>query len=71
MSYVITATKMRNSKESAYSEPNVSSSSGSSQVGIISNSNMVNISKSLADGGKTTVGAVEPCVVSISQDNVP
>ena len=60
MPYIITATNFGVSKESAYSESNTSSSSGSSQTfGIISNNNMVDISKSRADGGKTTVDAVE------------
>ena len=44
MSYVITATLVI-SKESAHSESNTSSSTVSSQSGLISNNNMVNISK--------------------------
>ena len=59
VSYVITATNLGISKESAHSESNSSSSSGSSQFGTISNNNMVNISKRRADGGKITVGAAE------------
>ena len=59
VSYVITATNLGISKESAYFESNTSGSSGSSRSGIISNSNMVNISKSRADGGKTAVEAAE------------
>ena len=58
MFYVITATNLDISKESAHSESDTTTSSGSSQFGIISN-NMVNISKSHADGGKLTVEAVE------------
>ena len=58
-------------KESAYSESNTSSSSGSSQFGIISNNNMVDISKSRADGGKTTVDAVEAvCGVYITRQRL-
>ena len=59
MSYVITATNLGISKESAHSESNTTSSSGSSQFGIVSNNNMVNISKSRANGGKTTVEVAE------------
>ena len=46
-------------KRKCHSESNTSSSSGSSQFGIMSNNNMVNISKRRADGGKTTVEAAE------------
>ena len=68
MPYVITATNLGISKESAYSESNTSSSSGSSHFGIISNNNMVDISKSRADGGKTTAEAVEAvCGVYITR----
>ena len=59
MSYVITATNLGISKESAHFESNTTSSSDSSQFGIISNNCMVNISKSRADGGKLTVEAAE------------
>ena len=49
-------------------ESNTNSSSGSSQFGIISNNNMVSISKSHADGGKTTVEAAEAvCGVHITR----
>ena len=68
MSYVITATNLGISKLSAHSESNTSSSSCSSQFGIISNNNMVNISKSRADGGKTTLeGAEAVCGVRITR----
>ena len=68
MSYVITASDMGISKESAHSESNTTSSSGSSQFGIISNNNMVNINKSRADGGKRTVEAAEAaCGVHITR----
>ena len=59
MSYVLTATNLGISKETAHSESNTTSSSGSSQFGIISINSMVNISKSRADGGKITVEAAE------------
>ena len=66
--YVITATNLGISKESAHSESNTTSSSGSSQFGIVSNKNMVNVSKSRADGGKTTVEAAEAvCSVHITR----
>ena len=66
--YVITATNLGILKESAHSESNTSSSSGSSQFGIISNKNMVNINKSRADGGKTTMEAAEAvCGVHITR----
>ena len=71
MSYVISATNLGISKESTHSESNTSSSSGNSQFVIISDNNMLNISKSRADGGNTMVEARRPCVVFISQDNVP
>ena len=68
MSYIITATNFGISRESAHSESNTTSSSGSSQFGIISNNNMVNVSKSRADGGKTTVEAAEAmCGVHITR----
>ena len=68
MSYVITATNFGISKENGHSESNTSSSSGSSQFGIISNNNIVNISKSLADGDKTTVeAAMVVCGVHITR----
>ena len=55
------------SKYSAHPELNTNSSSGSSQFGIISNNKMVSISKSRADGGKTTVEAAEAvCGVHIT-----
>ena len=47
------------SKESTDSQSNTSSSSGSRQFSIISNNNMVNISKSRADDGKITVETAE------------
>ena len=54
------ATNLGISKDnSAYSESNTCSNSGSSQFGIISNNNMVNISKSRANGGKTTAEVAE------------
>ena len=56
MSQVITATNLGISQESTHSKSN-NSSSGSSQLGIISNINIVNISKSRADGGKIMVEA--------------
>ena len=59
VSYVIIATNLDISKESAHSESNTTTSSSGSQFGIIINNNTVNISKSRADGGKTTVEAVE------------
>ena len=59
MSYVITATNLGISKKGARSESNSSSSSGRSQFGIISNTNMVNINKSSVDGSKTTVEAAK------------
>ena len=66
MSHVITATNLSVSKESAQSESNPSRSSGSSQFGTISNNNIVNISKSRAGGGKTTMEAAEAvCAVHI------
>ena len=47
---------------------NTSSSSGSSLYGIISNNNMVNISKSCPDGGRTTMEAAEAvCGVHITR----
>ena len=68
MSYVITATNLGISKESAHSESNTSSSSGSSQFGIIRNNNMVSVSKSRVDGGKTAVGVAEAvCGVYITR----
>ena len=68
VSYVITATNLDISKESAHSESNTSSSSGSSQFGTISNNNMFNINRSHADGGKTTEEAVEAvCGVHITR----
>ena len=67
MSYVITATNLGISKESAHSESHTTTISGSSQFGIISN-NMVNISKSRVDDGKTTVEAAEAvCGVNITR----
>ena len=60
MSYAIMATNLGISKNnSAYSESNTCSNSGSSQFGIISNNNMVNIRKSRANGGKTTAEVAE------------
>ena len=47
--------QLGHSKRSVHSESNTTSSSGSSLFGIISNNNMVNIRKSRANGGKTTV----------------
>ena len=56
------------SKESAHSESNTSSSSGSSQFGIVSNNNMVNISKGRSDDGRITVEAAEAmCGVHITR----
>ena len=55
-------------KRNAHSESNTSSSSCNSQFGIISNQNMVNISKSRANCGKTTLEAVEAvCGVHITR----
>ena len=59
MSYVITATNLGIEKKGARSESNSSSSSGRSQFDIISNTNIVNISKSSVDDSKTTVEAAE------------
>ena len=71
VSYIITATNSGISKESVHSELNTSSSSGSSQFGIKSNNNMVDICKSCANGAKPRWRRWRPCVVFISQDNVP
>ena len=55
-------------KISAHSESNITTTSGSRQFGIISNNNMVNISKSRADGGKTTADAAEAvCGIHITR----
>ena len=68
VSYVITATNLDISKESAHSESNTISSSGSSQFGIISNNNMATITKSRANGGKKMVEAAEAvCDVHITR----
>ena len=71
--HILTATNLGISKENAYSESNASSSSSSrsSQFGIISNNNMVNISKSRPGGGKTTVEAMEAvCGVHITRQRL-
>ena len=68
VSYVITTTNLGISKESAHADSIISSSSDITQFGIISNNSMVNISKSCADGGKTTVEAAEAgCDVYITR----
>ena len=68
MSYVVTATILGISRESAHYESNTSGNSGSNQFGIIRNNNMVNTSKSRADGGKTRVEVAEAvCGVHITR----